>query len=245
MAIFGLFGSATPEQQEPSASADLFSSTNFRSNVIPSEQPQQSSSFLPDPPSQPNAAPAPPPVSQQHAPTALEALGSAFDPARLHPLAGISENLDFLQLDEEKLNELEGSASVLPSRGWTDDLCVGTGTTYVSGLAAGGLWGIKDGLSRPLGNNPSFKLRLNSILNGCTRRGSFMGNSLGVLAIFYNLTNSSLDAVRGKHDVFNAVAAASVSGAIFKSTAGLRPAMVGAGIGGIAASAWSGFKSFV
>lgn len=49
------------------------------------------------------------------------------------------------------------------------------------GLAIGGTWGLKEGMSRPLGNNPSFKLRLNSILNGCTRRGSFMGNSLGVL----------------------------------------------------------------
>lgn len=51
------------------------------------------------------------------------------------------------------------------------------------GLAIGGTWGFKEGMSRPLGNNPSFKLRLNSILNGCTRRGSFMGNSLGVLGM--------------------------------------------------------------
>lgn len=40
---------------------------------------------------------------------------------------------------------------------------------------------MKEGLSRPLGPNPSFRLRLNSVLNSCTRRGSFTGNSLGVL----------------------------------------------------------------
>lgn len=49
------------------------------------------------------------------------------------------------------------------------------------GLAFGGAWGLKEGLTRPLGNSPSMKLRINAILNGCTRRGSFMGNSLGVL----------------------------------------------------------------
>ncbi|EIW68624.1 hypothetical protein TREMEDRAFT_23453, partial [Tremella mesenterica DSM 1558] len=167
---------------------------------------------------------------------------SAFDPKKLHPLAELGDNLDFLTLEEDKLQDLGGGISVLPSRGWTDDLCVGTGTTYLSGLALGGMWGFREGLVRPLGNKPSFKLRLNSVLNGCTRRGSFMGNSLGVLAIFYNLSNSSLDAIRGKHDVFNALGAAALSGGIYKATAGVRPAMVGAGLMTAAAGAWSFFK---
>ena len=96
----------------------------------------------------------------------------------------------------------------------------------------GGAWGFKEGFSRPLGNNTSFKLRLNSVLNGCTRRGTFVGNSLGVLgesflpwhghpltsAIFYNLTNSTLDGYRGKHDIFNSMGAGAVAGSIYKST---------------------------
>jgi len=36
-------------------------------------------------------------------------------------------------LEEDKLSDVQGGTSVLPSRGWTDDLCVGTGTTYLSG----------------------------------------------------------------------------------------------------------------
>ncbi|WVF70152.1 hypothetical protein IAT40_004940 [Kwoniella sp. CBS 6097] len=244
----GLFGSSTkPEaEKEPSASADLFSSTTFRSNVTPSPSPEastssSSSSSIPQPPS--TAAPAP--AISQPAPTALDAFSTSFDAARLHPLAGLSDNLELLQLDEDKLTEIEGAASVLPSRGWTDDLCVGTGTTYLSGLVLGGMWGAKEGLSRPLGNNPSFKLRINSILNGCTRRGSFTGNSLGVLAIFYNLANSSLDSVRGKHDAYNAMGAAALSGAIYKSSAGVRPALVGAGLMTAAAGGWSAFKTMV
>ncbi|WWD21989.1 hypothetical protein CI109_106477 [Kwoniella shandongensis] len=232
--LSGLFGGSPSEPQEPSASAELFGSTTFRSNVTPSSSDPSSSSTA-----QHSSAPTTP------APTALDTFGTAFDPARLHPLAGLGDKIDFLQLDEEKLNDIQGAASVLPSRGWTDDLCVGTGTTYLSGLVLGGTWGLKEGATRPLGNNPSFKLRLNSILNGCTRRGSFMGNSLGVLAIFYNLANSSFDAIRGKHDAANAMAAAALSGAIYKSTAGVRPALVGAGLMTAAAGSWSAFKNFV
>jgi hypothetical protein len=50
-----------------------------------------------------------------------------------------------------------------------------------SGLVLGGAWGLKEGIQRPLGTSSSMKLRINSILNACTRRGSFMGNNLGVL----------------------------------------------------------------
>ena len=57
---------------------------------------------------------------------------SAYDPAKLHPLAGL-DKMDFLALDEDKLSDVQGAATVLPSRGWTDDLCIGTGTTYLSG----------------------------------------------------------------------------------------------------------------
>jgi hypothetical protein len=52
--------------------------------------------------------------------------------------------------------------------------------TNVLGLAIGGLYGVQEGMRRNLGTS-SFKLRLNSVLNSVTRRGSFLGNSLGVL----------------------------------------------------------------
>jgi import inner membrane translocase subunit TIM23 len=202
----GLFSSSTPASNEPSQSQELFNSAKFDSPIQPSAAGPSSPAPRPDLPA---------------APTALDTFSSAYDPAKLHPLANLGDKLDFLQLDEDKLSEVQGAASVLPSRGWTDDLCVGTGTTYLSGL--------KEGLGRPLGDNPSMKLRINAILNGCTRRGSFMGNSLGVLgeiipsssltaAIFYNIVNSSLDSYRGRHDIINAMTAGAVSGAIFKST---------------------------
>lgn len=85
-------------------------------------------------------------------------------------------------------------------------------------------------------------------------------------AIFYNITNSSLDNYRGKHDYWNSMGSGAVAGAIYKATgmslfvtqsgykinrwlteptAGVRPAMVGAGLGTAFAASWSYFKTIV
>ena len=60
-------------------------------------------------------------------------LGGAYDPAKLHPMSGLSDNLDYLLLEDDKVNELPGSGTAIPSRGWSDDLCYGTGTMYLTG----------------------------------------------------------------------------------------------------------------
>lgn len=71
------------------------------------------------------------------APTADSILGGvgSIDPAALHPLAGLIDNkdLDYLSLDDDKLSGVEGGKTVLPSRGWGDELCYGTGSTYLFG----------------------------------------------------------------------------------------------------------------
>lgn len=60
-------------------------------------------------------------------------LGGTYDPAKLHPMSGLSDNLDYLLLEDDKVNELPGSGTAIPSRGWSDDLCYGTGTMYLTG----------------------------------------------------------------------------------------------------------------
>ena len=78
-----------------------------------------------------------------------QAILRSLDASNLHPLAASLNKgeLDYLVLDDGRLNQLEGAASVLPSRGWSDELCCathlscgrslmgadGTGTTYLSG----------------------------------------------------------------------------------------------------------------
>ena len=72
-------------------------------------------------------------VPPDHAVTASDLLLGAYDPAKLHPLAELGDKLDYLLLDDDKTNELPGAGTAIPSRGWGDDLCYGTGTMYLSG----------------------------------------------------------------------------------------------------------------
>lgn len=48
-----------------------------------------------------------------------------------------------------------------------------------AGMALGGVWGLAEGLKHSEAR--TYRLRMNSILNGCTRRGPFLGNNLAVL----------------------------------------------------------------
>ncbi|KAK3700567.1 Mitochondrial import inner membrane translocase subunit tim23 [Vermiconidia calcicola] len=163
----------------------------------------------------------------------------AFDPAALHPLAGLNQDtLDYLTLDDSALSDLPGGRSILPSRGWSDDLCYGTGVTYLTALSVGGTWGLVEGLNRLPPSAPP-KLRLNSALNAITRRGPFLGNSAGVVAMMYNGINSIIGHYRGKHDSFNSVAAGGISGMIFKATRGVRPMMISGGIVASVAGTWA------
>lgn len=160
------------------------------------------------------------------------------DPSQLHPLAGLNQQtLDYLSLEESALSDLPGSQSALPSRGWSDDLCYGTGVTYLTALSLGGAWGIQEGLRRSYSQPP--KLRLNSVLNAVTRRGPFLGNSAGVIALVYNGVNSFIGHLRGKHDSANSVLAGALSGMLFKCTRGVRPMMISGGIVATMAGGWA------
>ena len=161
------------------------------------------------------------------------------DPSQLHPLAGLNQQtLDYLSLEDSALSDLPGSKSALPSRGWSDDLCYGTGVTYLTALSIGGAWGLVEGLRRSPATAPP-KLRLNSVLNAVTRRGPFLGNSAGVIAMVYNGINSTIGHFRGKHDSANSVIAGALSGMLFKSTRGIRPMMISGGLVATAAGVWT------
>ncbi|RYP64048.1 hypothetical protein DL770_009257 [Monosporascus sp. CRB-9-2] len=141
---------------------------------------------------------------------------SAFaDPSQLHPLAGLNkESLEYLTLEDTTLSDPPGH-SAIPSRGFSDDLCYGTGITYLTALSIGGAWGLQEGLRKSVGQPP--KLRLNSTLNSITRRGPFLGNSAGVVAITYNCFNWGIGYLRGTHDAANTIVAGILSGMVFKS----------------------------
>ncbi|KAI0923985.1 hypothetical protein AcV5_009366 [Taiwanofungus camphoratus] len=185
-----------------------------------------------------------PTVPADGAVKASDFLLGSFDPAKLHPMAGLEDKLDYLLLEDDKTSDLPGSGTAIPSRGWSDDLCYGTGTLYLSGLALGGVWGLREGARRPLAVSNA-RLRINSILNSVTRRGTFIGNSAGVLALIYNGINSTIDHLRGKHDTIGSMAAGGLTGALYKSTAGIKPVLAAAALVSSLAGFWSYVKRSV
>ena len=46
-------------------------------------------------------------------------------------------------------------------------------------MVVGGSWGLWEGLRHPEGR--TVKTRLNRVINGCTRRGPFLANTLAVV----------------------------------------------------------------
>ncbi|PVU87802.1 hypothetical protein BB561_006174 [Smittium simulii] len=133
--------------------------------------------------------------------------------SKVSPLAS---GIEYLNLEEN----LQSSSAALPSRGWSDDLCYGAGTAYLGGLAFGGAWGFIEGSRTPAKN---IKIRINSLLNSMTRRGPFVGNSSGVLALYYNSLYSIIAATRdGKRDAYTSMSSAAITGALFKFPKGLK-----------------------
>lgn len=116
---------------QPQTANQLFGSTTFQS------QPTGATEFVADnhggAPS-PNTGGLPTESTTPQLATASDLFNtSAYDPAKLHPLANLGDNLDYLLTDEAKLSALPGAQSALPSRGWSDELSYGVGSTYLSG----------------------------------------------------------------------------------------------------------------
>lgn len=127
---------------------------------------------------------------------------------------------------------------------WGARVCYGTGSTYLVGLATGGLWGLLDGLRNPQGNG-SRRLRINCILNACTARGPFLGNSLGIVALLYNgIHGAVIKARNDKEDMWGAIGAATASGTIFKSTAGFQKSLIGGTVFGSAMLAFQLYQKY-
>ena len=92
--------------------------------------------------------------------------------------------------------QIEGSTK---GRGLMTTMFANTGLSYLLGTFGGGIYGLNEGLK----NTPSnrFKVKVNSVLNHCSRHGSRIGNVAGVLSIFYSVYEHAADTVSLKVDV--------------------------------------------
>ena len=106
-------------------------------------------------------------------------------------------------------------------RGLTERMFYNSGITYIGGLGLGGIFGALEGLR----NAPKkrFKIRLNSVLNACGKRGSRVGNAVGVLAIMYTGMEGLADYLEADKlagGIVNPIIAGAGAGALYKCTKG-------------------------
>jgi mitochondrial import inner membrane translocase subunit TIM23 len=126
---------------------------------------------------------------------------------------------------------------------------IAAGNPHLAGAAAG---------ASATATRQSGKLLLNQILNHVTRRGPFLGNSAGVLAMTYNLMNAyvpqvlgwgligrSMEAWTPVPSTVTPYASGFLAGALFRSTKGPKSmAIAGTLVMGVAA-AWQGIKPHI
>eukprot|EP00051_Salpingoeca_urceolata_P026752 m.478499 g.478499 ORF g.478499 m.478499 type:complete len:210 (+) comp21153_c0_seq1:1904-2533(+) len=130
------------------------------------------------------------------------------------------------------------------TRSWGERLCYGTGVMYITGNTLGGLYGIAEGLRHPEATN--LRLKISTVLNAAGKRGPFLGNSLGVLALMYSGVNGLIVKQREEvDDIYNQAIAGAATGALFKSTRGVRSVGVASAVGLVAAVAINSAYSFL
>ncbi|KAF5280982.1 hypothetical protein FQA39_LY05187 [Lamprigera yunnana] len=105
------------------------------------------------------------------------------------------------------------------------------GGSCMIGAGIGGANGFYNGLKATTLAGQTGNLRRTQMLNHIMKKGSATANTLGSIAVIYSAFGVILSWVRGTDDDLNTVAAATATGCLYKSTAGLRKCGMGAAIG--------------
>ena len=109
-----------------------------------------------------------------------------------------------------------------------------TGLLWLGGFGGGGMVGAVEGYRGAA--NPSFKIRMNAVLNQFSKRGSKTGNALAVLACIhtgasYCIDELNLDRYTGDTTYTTPALAGFITGAFYKSTISPRAALLAGVIG--------------
>ncbi|GBP54412.1 Mitochondrial import inner membrane translocase subunit Tim23 [Eumeta japonica] len=105
------------------------------------------------------------------------------------------------------------------------------GMSFMSGSGLGGMAGLYKGLRATTLAGQTGKVRRTQVINYIMKHGTTTGTTLGIIASFYSCMALGVTWIRDKEDTSNTFIAATLTGLIYKSTAGLRAMGLGAGIG--------------
>ncbi|KAJ1429013.1 hypothetical protein B484DRAFT_449594 [Ochromonadaceae sp. CCMP2298] len=108
-----------------------------------------------------------------------------------------------------------------------------TGVAWLSGFLGGGAYGFAEGWRNA--SSPNYKIKMNSILNASSKRGSNAGNALGILVFMHTASVALLDLAEAEkyidHYLTVPVLSGVITGGLYKSTKGPRAAALAAVIG--------------
>ena len=103
----------------------------------------------------------------------------------------------------------------------------------------GGTYGLYDGIRKTALTEMRGKLRRTQILNHTLKSGGMVSNTLASVAVIYSTIHVLLSQLREEDDELKSIASGALTGALYKSTAGLRKCGISAAIGMGAATLWS------
>jgi import inner membrane translocase subunit TIM23 len=104
------------------------------------------------------------------------------------------------------------------------------GSAVMVGASVGGLAGFYNGIQATRIAQQTGKLRRTQILNHVMKQGAGTANTLGTIAVFYAAFGVLLSQFRDDDEI-NTVGAGTLTGLLYKSTAGLRKCAIGGGVG--------------
>ncbi|KAJ8919900.1 hypothetical protein NQ315_006429 [Exocentrus adspersus] len=105
------------------------------------------------------------------------------------------------------------------------------GGSCMIGAALGGATGFYNGLKATTLAGQTGKLRRTQMINHIMKKGSATANTCGSVAVIYSAFGVFLSWARGTDDDLNTIIAATATGFLYKSTAGLKRCGLGGAIG--------------
>ncbi|XP_047506446.1 mitochondrial import inner membrane translocase subunit Tim23 [Pieris napi] len=105
------------------------------------------------------------------------------------------------------------------------------GMSFMTGSGLGGMAGLYKGLRATTLAGQIGKVRRTQLINYVMKQGTTTGCTLGILASFYSSIALGVTWIRDQEDTANTFIAATATGVLYKSTAGLRSMGLGAAAG--------------
>lgn len=105
------------------------------------------------------------------------------------------------------------------------------GGSVCMGAGIGGMNGLYNGVKETKAAQLAGAVRRTQMLNFITKKAASSAQTLGIVALMYSACGVILCKIRGAEDELNTLAAATVTGLAYKSTAGLKRCLRGGAVG--------------